>query len=52
MPKLGSDYEKFVQALQQAILNSEEFSKQQNIKVELNKKIVDNTGTERDGSMN
>jgi len=48
LAKLGSDYEKFVQALQQAILNSEEFSKQQNIKVELNKKIVDNTGTERE----
>lgn len=48
MAKTGSDYERFVLTIQQAILNSEEFSKQKNIKIELNKKIVDNTGTERE----
>ena len=48
MAKAGTDYERFVLTIQQAILNSEEFSKQKNIKIELNKKIVDNTGTERE----
>ncbi len=44
----GKDYEIFVKNLQQAILNSEEYAKQKNIEIELNKKIIDNSGIERE----
>jgi hypothetical protein len=48
MAKLGSDYEQFVQKLQQALLDSESFAEQHNIAVERNKKITDNIGIERE----
>jgi len=44
----GKDYEKFVQNLQQALLDSEKLSDQKNIEVERNKKIIDNFGIERE----
>ena len=44
----GKDYEIFVQKLQQALLDSEEWTKQKNIKIEPNKKIIDNSGNERE----
>jgi len=44
----GKDYERFVQNLQQALLDSEELTKQKNIKIEANKKITDNNGIERE----
>ncbi|MDC5849682.1 restriction endonuclease [Vibrio europaeus] len=44
----GRDYEMFVQNLQQAILDSEEFLKQKNIEIERNKKIEDNFGVLRE----
>ena len=44
----GKDYEIFVKNLQQAILNSEEYAKQKNIEIERNKKIIDNSGNERE----
>lgn len=44
----GKDYEKFVQNLQQALLDSEKFSEQKNIKIERNKKITDNSCIERE----
>jgi hypothetical protein len=44
----GKEYEQFVASLQQAILNSEIVTTQQNIKIELNKKIKDNCGNERE----
>lgn len=44
----GKDYEKFVKSLQQALLDSERFSEQKNIKIEINKKIPDNFGIERE----
>ena len=44
----GKEYEHFVASLQQAILNSENITTQQNIKIELNKKIKDNCGNERE----
>lgn len=44
----GKDYEKFVKDLQQALLDSEKFSEQKNIKIEANKKIIDNFGIERE----
>lgn len=44
----GKEYEQFVASLQQAILNSENITTQQNIKIELNKKIKDNCGNERE----
>ena len=44
----GRDYEIFVQKLQQALLNSEEYAKLKNIEIELNKKIIDNSGNERE----
>ena len=44
----GNDYEKFVQKLQQALLNSEELTKQKNIEIKRNKKITDNSGIERE----
>jgi hypothetical protein len=48
MAKMGSNYEQFVQRLQQALLDSEPFSNQRNIIVERNKKIIDNNGIERE----
>ncbi|RZP63335.1 restriction endonuclease [Vibrio vulnificus] len=48
MANNGRDYESFVQVLQQAILDSEEFIKQKNIRIEANKKIVDNSGVSRE----
>lgn len=44
----GRDYEKFVQKLQQALINSEEFLHQQNISIKRNVKIVDNCQIERE----
>ena len=44
----GKDYEIFVQKLQQAILNSEEYAKLKNIEIERNKKIIDNSRIERE----
>lgn len=44
----GKDYEQFVATLQQAILNAETFTNQKNIQIELNKKIRDNCGNERE----
>ena len=48
MKNTGKEYETFVANLQQAILDSETFIKQKNIKIELNKKILDNCGSERE----
>ena len=48
MDKTGREYELFVAILQQAILNTEDISKQKNIKVEVRKKILDNCGIERE----
>ncbi|HGF5127239.1 TPA: restriction endonuclease [Vibrio parahaemolyticus] len=44
----GRDYEIFVQNLQQALLDSEEFLKHKNIEIERNKKIADNFGILRE----
>ncbi len=44
----GKDYEQFVALLHQALLNAENITQQKNIKVELNKKIVDSHGVERE----
>lgn len=44
----GKDYERFVALLQQALLNAESFTEQKNIEVQLNKKIVDSCGVERE----
>lgn len=44
----GKEYEKFVACLQQALLNAEDVTIQKNIKIELNKKITDNCGNERE----
>ena len=44
----GKDYEIFVQKLQQALLNSEKLTKQNNIEIERNKKIIDNSRIERE----
>ena len=44
----GSDYEKFVQRLQQAILNSAQYSVQQNIEVQRNRVIKDSHGVFRE----
>lgn len=44
----GKDYEQFVALLQQALLNAESFTEQKNIEVQLNKKIVDSCGVERE----
>ena len=48
MANNGRNYEQFVRALQQALLDSEQFFNQKNIKIESNKKIVDNCGIERE----
>lgn len=44
----GKDYEQFVALLQQALLNAERITEQKNIKVYLNKKIVDSCGVKRE----
>lgn len=44
----GKKYERFVASLQQAIINSETITAQKNINIELNKKIIDNCGVERE----
>jgi hypothetical protein len=44
----GKDYEQFVALLQQALLNAESVTLQKNIEVQLNKKIVDSCGVERE----
>lgn len=44
----GKNYEIFVQNLQQALINAEEFMSQNNIEIERNKKITDNCGIERE----
>lgn len=44
----GSEYEAFVQKLQQALLDAEAIAHQKNIKVERNKKIKDNCGNWRE----
>jgi hypothetical protein len=43
----GKEYELFVAALQQALLNAENITTQKNITVEQNKKIIDRCGIER-----
>ena len=48
MDKTGREYEDFVARLQQAILDSEEYTKQRNIVIEKNKIIKDNNGIERE----
>lgn len=47
MANNGKDYEFFVAKLQQALLNADAYASQKNIQVEVNKKIVDNCGIER-----
>lgn len=44
----GKDYEQFVALLQQALLDAESITLQKNIKVQLNKKILDSCGVERE----
>ncbi len=48
MKNNGKNYEEFVQKLQQAIIDSEEYLKQKNIKIEKNKKLQDNRGRDRE----
>ena len=45
---LGTEYEKFVQQLYQALLDAEMVGNQRNISVERNKKIKDNCGVNRE----
>jgi hypothetical protein len=47
MTNTGKEYEQFVADLQQALLNAESLTTQENIKVERDKKIVDDCGVER-----
>jgi hypothetical protein len=47
MANNGKDYEFFVAKMQQALLNADVYASQKNIQVEVNKKIVDNCGIER-----
>lgn len=47
MVNTGTEYELFVANLQQALLDAENYAKQKNIKVEVNKLIFDNCGIER-----
>lgn len=44
----GKEYEKFVQDLQQALLDSDAFNEHKNIQIERNKKIKDAYGIERE----
>ena len=48
MANNGRDYETFVQKLQQALINSEEYLHQKNISIERNVKIIDNCGIDRE----
>ena len=48
MAKTGKEYENFVANLQKAIFDSEEYTKQKNIIIEQNKKILDRDGNERE----
>ena len=48
MKNTGKNYEVFVANLQQALIHSENISGQKNIEIELNKKILDNCGIERE----
>lgn len=48
MKNNGKEYESFVQQLQQALLDSEDITKQKNIKVEKNVKINDNCEIDRE----
>ena len=48
MANNGRDYESFVQKLQQALINSEEYLHQKNISIERNVKITDNYGIDRE----
>jgi hypothetical protein len=47
MTNTGKEYEKFVASIQQALLNAENITTQKNIKVEVDKKIIDNCCIER-----
>ena len=47
MKNTGKEYELFVASLQQAILNADKFAAYKNIKVEVDKKIIDNCGARR-----
>lgn len=47
MANTGKEYEGFVAKLQQALLNAETITTQKNIQVEVDKKITDNCGIER-----
>lgn len=47
MTNTGKEYEQFVASIQQALLNAENITTQKNIKVEVDKKIIDNCGIER-----
>lgn len=47
MANTGKEYELFVANLQQALLNAENITTQKNIKVEVDKKIIDSCGIER-----
>ena len=47
MVNTGKEYESFVARLQQAILISESIAAQKNVVVETNKKLLDNSGVER-----
>lgn len=47
MANTGKEYELFVANLQQALLNAETITTQKNIQVEVDKKITDNCGIER-----
>ncbi|UJF24578.1 restriction endonuclease [Suttonella sp. R2A3] len=44
----GKNYEQFVAQLQQALLDAESITEQKNIKVQLNKKILDSCGIKRE----
>lgn len=48
MANNGRDYETFVQKIQQALINSEEYLHQKNISIERNVKITDNCGIDRE----
>lgn len=47
MANNGKDYEIFVAKMQQALLNADVYASQKNIQVEINKKLVDICGIER-----
>lgn len=48
MSNNGRNYENFVQKIQQALINSEEYLKQKNISIQQNIKLIDNCGIERE----